>query len=113
MAYSPVEQGRILGNPVLRDIAAQHDASPAQIALAWVLRLDGVCAIPRSARPDHVYENGAALAIVLDDDELSALHAEFPAPAARPAAGDALDPRPAARQYVTRGTTGVRQWESG
>src|SRR5260221_449469 len=70
-------------------------------------------AIPRSARPDHVYENGAALAIVPDDDELSALHAEFPAPAARPAAGDALDPRPAARQYVTRGTTGVRQWESG
>jgi diketogulonate reductase-like aldo/keto reductase len=80
MAYSPVEQGRILGNVVLRDIAAQHDASPVQIALAWVLRLDGVCAIPRSARPDHVYENGAALAIVLDDDELSALDAEFPPP---------------------------------
>jgi len=80
MAYSPVEQGRILGNPVLRDIAAQHDASPAQIALAWVLRLDGICAIPRAARPDHVYENGAALAIVLDDDQLSALDAEFPPP---------------------------------
>ena len=76
----------MLGNPVLRDIAAQHDASPAQIALAWVLRLDGVWAIPRSARPDHVYENGAALAMVLDDDELSALHAELPALAARPAA---------------------------
>lgn len=37
MAYSPIEQGRILGNPVLRDIAARHDASPVQIALAWVL----------------------------------------------------------------------------
>jgi diketogulonate reductase-like aldo/keto reductase len=80
MAYSPIEQGRILGSRVLRDIAARHDASPAQIALAWVLRLDGICAIPRAARPDHVYENGAALAIVLDDDQLSALDAEFPPP---------------------------------
>ena len=34
MAYSPIEQGRLLGNPVLRDIAARHDASPVQIALA-------------------------------------------------------------------------------
>ena len=45
MAYSPVEQGRILGNPVLRDIATRLDASPVQVALAWVLRLDNICAI--------------------------------------------------------------------
>ena len=49
MAYSPIEQGRLLGSPVLRDIAARHDASPVQIALAWVLRQDGVCAIPRAS----------------------------------------------------------------
>ena len=80
MAYSPVEQGRILGNPVLRDIATRLDASPVQVALAWVLRLDNICAIPRSGRPEHVYENRAALAIHLDRDALAALDAEFPPP---------------------------------
>ena len=48
MAYSPIEQGRILGHPVLREIAELHHATPAQIALAWVLRRDDVCAIPRA-----------------------------------------------------------------
>ena len=80
MAYSPVEQGRILGNPVLRDIATRLDASPAQVALAWALRLDNICAIPRSGWPDHVDENHAALAIHLDRDALDALDAEFPPP---------------------------------
>jgi diketogulonate reductase-like aldo/keto reductase len=80
MAYSPIEQGRILGNPVLRDIAARHDASAVQIALAWVLRLDGVCAIPRSGTPEHVDENLAAVHIGLDRDDLAALDAEFPPP---------------------------------
>ena len=81
MAYSPVEHGRILGRPVLRDIAARHHASPAQIALAWVLRLDNVCAIPRSSRPEHADENRAALDIELSHDDLKALDAEFPPPA--------------------------------
>ncbi len=80
MAYSPIEQGRILGQPVLRDIAARHDASPAQIALAWVLRRDNLCAIPRAGTPEHVDENRAALDIRLDHDDLSALDAAFPAP---------------------------------
>jgi diketogulonate reductase-like aldo/keto reductase len=80
MAYSPIEQGRLLGNPVLREIAARHDASPVQIALAWVLRQDGVCAIPRASRPEHVDENRAALAVDLERDDLAALDAEFPPP---------------------------------
>ena len=102
MAYSPAEQGRILGNPVLRDIAARLDASPVQVALAWVLRLDNICAIPRSGHPEHVYENRAALAIHLDRDALAALDAEFPAAAARPAAGSALGGGPE-RPVVSRG----------
>jgi len=80
MAYSPIEQGRILGHQVLRDIAARHDASPVQVALAWVLRLGGVCAIARSSRPDHAYENRAALEIRLDRADLAALDREFPPP---------------------------------
>jgi diketogulonate reductase-like aldo/keto reductase len=83
MAYSPIEQGRLLGNPVLRDIAIRHGASPVQIALAWVLRLDNVCAIPRSSNPEHAYENRAALEITLDHDDLVALDAEFPPPLRR------------------------------
>jgi diketogulonate reductase-like aldo/keto reductase len=80
MAYSPVEQGRILGSPVLRDIATRLISSPAQVALAWVLRQDNICVIPRSGRPEHVDENRAALAIHLDRDALAALDAEFPPP---------------------------------
>jgi diketogulonate reductase-like aldo/keto reductase len=80
MAYSPIEQGRILASPVLRDIAIRHGASPVQIALAWVLRLDNVCAIPRSGNPEHAYENRAALDVTLDRDDLVALDAEFPPP---------------------------------
>ena len=80
MAYSPIEQGRIIGNAVLRDMAARRNASPVQIALAWVLRMDGLCAIPRASTPEHVYENRAALEIELTRDELAALGAEFPPP---------------------------------
>jgi len=80
MAYSPIEQGRILGSPVLRDIAVRHSASPVQVALAWVLRLGNICAIPRASQPEHVSENRAALDVPLDHDDLAALDAEFPPP---------------------------------
>jgi diketogulonate reductase-like aldo/keto reductase len=80
MAYSPIEQGRILGDTVLRDVAARHNATPAQVALAWVLRQDNICAIPRAGTPQHVDENAAALEVVLDHDDLVALDAEFPPP---------------------------------
>jgi diketogulonate reductase-like aldo/keto reductase len=48
MAYSPVEQGRLLGHPDLHRVADRHRATAAQIALAWVLRTEGVIAIPRA-----------------------------------------------------------------
>src|ERR1700727_1587129 len=77
MAYSPIEQGRILGHPVLREIAELHHATPAQIALAWVLRRDDVCAIPRASRLQHTNENRAAADIQLDQADLSQLDQEF------------------------------------
>jgi diketogulonate reductase-like aldo/keto reductase len=80
MAYSPIEQGRILGHPVLREIAELHHATPAQIALAWVLRRDDVCAIPRASRLEHTNENRAAADIQLDQADLSQLDQEFPRP---------------------------------
>ncbi|MET7408700.1 aldo/keto reductase [Streptomyces parvulus] len=80
MAYSPVEQGRLLGHPALRDVAAAHGATPAQIALAWVLRHEDVIAIPKASSRAHVEENRTALDVVLTADDLAMLDRAFPPP---------------------------------
>jgi diketogulonate reductase-like aldo/keto reductase len=80
MAYSPVEQGRILGHRALRRVAARRGASPAQVALAWVLRGQGVIAIPKATELAHVRENRAALELALDAGDLAELDRAFPAP---------------------------------
>jgi diketogulonate reductase-like aldo/keto reductase len=80
MAYSPIEQGRILGNRVLAKLATERGCTPAQIALAWVLSRDGVVAIPKATALDHVRENADALDIALTEPELAALDAAFPPP---------------------------------
>jgi diketogulonate reductase-like aldo/keto reductase len=82
MAYSPIQQGRILASPVLARVAAHHGATPAQIALAWTLRHDGVAAIPKAGTPAHVRENRDALAITLTEGDLHALDRAFPPPRA-------------------------------
>jgi diketogulonate reductase-like aldo/keto reductase len=81
MAYSPIEQGRLLRRPELRVVAARHGATPAQAALAWVLRHDGVIAIPKAGDPRHVRENRAALDLSLTKQDLDALDRAFPPPA--------------------------------
>jgi diketogulonate reductase-like aldo/keto reductase len=80
MAYSPIEQGRLLDTPALAEIARQHQATPAQIALAWLLRQDGVLVIPKAGRAAHVEENRQALDIELTVDDLAALDRAFPPP---------------------------------
>jgi diketogulonate reductase-like aldo/keto reductase len=80
MAYSPFEQGRLIGHPVLRGIGVRHHATSAQIALAWVLAHDGVVAIPESGTPEHVRQNRAALEVVLSEDDLLELDAAFEPP---------------------------------
>jgi diketogulonate reductase-like aldo/keto reductase len=82
MAYSPIEQGGVLGNPALKRIAARHHATPAQVALAWVLRREGVIAIPKAGSLEHVRENRAALAVHLDERDLAELDVAFPPPSA-------------------------------
>jgi diketogulonate reductase-like aldo/keto reductase len=78
MAYSPIEQGRVLRHPTLLAVARRHDATPAQIALAWVLRHGDVNAIPRSRKAAHVRENRAALDVHLTEVDLADLDAAFP-----------------------------------
>jgi diketogulonate reductase-like aldo/keto reductase len=80
MAYSPIEQGRLLGHPALAKIAAAHGVSPAQVALAWLMRQDDVIVIPKSSRVAHIDDNLAALDLTLTDDDLAALDRAFPPP---------------------------------
>jgi diketogulonate reductase-like aldo/keto reductase len=85
MAYSPLEsspaeQAGMLGRPALKQIAARHGASAAQVALAWLLQQDGVVAIPKAVRPAHVRENRAALDIVLSAQDLAELDKAFVPP---------------------------------
>jgi len=80
MAYSPIEQGRMLNRPALKAVAARHGGTPAQIALAWLLRQDGVVAIPKAATAAHVRENRAALDVALTPADLAELDAAFPPP---------------------------------
>jgi diketogulonate reductase-like aldo/keto reductase len=61
-------------------IAKRHDATPAQVALAWVLRQDGIMAIPKSGDPEHVRENRGALDVQLTREDLAALDSAFPPP---------------------------------
>lgn len=80
MAYSPIEQGRLLGHPALAAIAAAHGVSPAQVALAWLMRQDDVVVIPKSSRAAHIDDNLAALDLTLTPDDLTALDRAFPPP---------------------------------
>ena len=84
MAYSPVEQGRLLRHAALRDVAEARGATPAQIALAWLLTRDNVITIPKAGTRAHVAENAAAAGMVLSADECAALDRAFPLPAPRP-----------------------------
>ncbi|HYL50255.1 MAG TPA: aldo/keto reductase [Stellaceae bacterium] len=80
MAYSPLEQGRLPGNRTLKEVAAARGATPAQVALAWLLQKPGVIVIPKAANLAHVAENRGAAEIELTAPELVALDRAFPAP---------------------------------
>lgn len=80
MAYSPLEQGRLQGTPVLSQIARRHGVEPLQIALAWVLAQPGVIAIPKAIEHSHIDQNIAALDIVLNAEDLTLLDEAFPPP---------------------------------
>ena len=80
MAYSPVEQGRLLKDPAPKEIATRQGATTSQVALAWVLRHDDVIAIPKAGKSKHVRENRGALDLRLSRQDLAELDAAFPPP---------------------------------
>ncbi len=81
MAYSPIEQARLLGHKGLQDFARRHGMTPAQAALAWLLAQEGVIAIPKSAHLARVRENAAAGDIALTPAQLAELDRLFAPPA--------------------------------
>jgi diketogulonate reductase-like aldo/keto reductase len=80
MAYSPIEQGRLAHHPDLIHIAKAYQATPAQIALAFVLRQKNMIAIPKTATPERVRENREAVEIELTDADIATLDKAFPPP---------------------------------
>ena len=80
MAYSPLEQTRLPVKNALARVGKKHDATPFQVALAWLLRRGDTMVIPKSGNVEHVRQNHAALNVTLDNDDLAAIDAEFTPP---------------------------------
>ena len=80
MAYSPIEQGRLVHHPELIRIAKAYQATPAQVALAFLMERDGVIAIPKSANLRRVRENRDAVDLDISDEDWAVLDAAFPPP---------------------------------
>lgn len=80
MAYSPIEQGRILRDKRLATLAEKKGATPAQLCLAWALSRPNVCAIPKITSEEHLRDNLGALDLQLTPDDLAAIDAAFPPP---------------------------------
>ncbi len=74
-AYCPLARGKVLGDPVLKEIAEAHRTTPAIVSLAWLLQQDRVLAIPKSQNPERLASNLEALEIELSADEVSRIDA--------------------------------------
>ena len=70
-AYAPLggSASDMVEEPLLKEIASAHDASPAQVAIAWLAHQDRVVVLPRSTNPERRRENLAALELDLTPDE--------------------------------------------
>ncbi len=73
VAYQPVKRQEVLANETIQEVAATHNASPAQIALAWLLS-QGILPIPKAINKAHIDENIASVEITLSDDEIKLLN---------------------------------------
>jgi diketogulonate reductase-like aldo/keto reductase len=81
MAYTPLGQsGRVLNHAAIAAIARRHDATPAQVALAWGLRLPAVVTIPKTATLARVDENFGAVNLTLTEADLREIDQVFPPP---------------------------------
>lgn len=81
MAYSPIGQGgRLLRSPALLAVAKRHGVTPAQVAIAWALRQQGVIAIPKAGTTPHALENAEAVKLALTGEDIAEIDKAFPPP---------------------------------
>ncbi|HEV3378522.1 MAG TPA: aldo/keto reductase [Thermoleophilaceae bacterium] len=74
-AYRPLGKGEVLDDPTIREIAAAHDATPAQVTLAWLIGQEGVSAVPKASSPERRRENLGAVRLELSADERARIDA--------------------------------------
>ena len=73
VAYSPLARGKVFDVPEIQEVAEKHDASPAQVSLAWLLQKEGVAAIPKASSEAHIRDNWGALDLELDDEDVATI----------------------------------------
>ncbi|QCC47013.1 aldo/keto reductase [Halobellus limi] len=73
VAYCPIARNRVADVDAVVDVAEKHDATPAQVSLAWLRAKGNVTPIPKSGTPAHIRENYEALALELDDEDVAAI----------------------------------------
>ena len=83
MAYSPVDQARLAGDKTLAAIGKRHNATAAQVALAWGLRHPDSIVIPKAVKPEHIRQNVAALDIKLTPEDMAEIDKALPPPKAK------------------------------
>lgn len=74
-AYSPLARGKISEERDLQAIAHKYGKTVGQVALRWLLQQDGVCAIPKAAREEHMHENFNIFDFLLDRSDMEKIHA--------------------------------------
>ncbi|MFB6283999.1 MAG: aldo/keto reductase [Halobacteria archaeon] len=70
VAYSPLARGTVIDVPELQEIGEKHDCSPAQVSLAWLMGIDNVHPVPKSANKSHIRENFMSMEVELDDEDV-------------------------------------------
>ena len=80
MAYSPIGEGDLIRNKTLVEIGERHNATAAQIALAWSVRNPSILSIPKASSSRHIEENFKSLSIQLTDEDIKELDMAFPPP---------------------------------
>lgn len=73
VAYQPIKRQEVLDNQTIKDIATAHDATPAQVALAWLLQ-KGMLPIPKAIQKPHIDENLKAVDLRLSESDTESLN---------------------------------------
>ena len=71
VAYCPIARGEVFDDETLTEIAGDHDATAAQVALAWLMAKDNVIPIPKATGADHIRENYGATTLDLTDEDIA------------------------------------------